>query len=63
MTEDTSQLLKFSFITVVLIAGWFALASISKNVLIDSLLGWIGLGVLALFWRWLRRNKLRPPKL
>jgi len=56
------ELLKYAFITVLLIAGWFALGSLSHNVLLQSLLGWIGFGALALYWRWLIRNKLGPPK-
>jgi hypothetical protein len=59
---DRLQALKYALITVALIAGWFALASISHRMLVELLLGWIGLGGIVLYWRWLLRNKLRPPK-
>jgi hypothetical protein len=62
MGRDTRRLLKFGLITALLIAGWFELASVSHNVLLQLLLGWVGLGVVVLYWRWLQRNKLRPPK-
>jgi len=62
MRQDTFQLLKYGFITVGLIAAWFGLASLSHNILLQSLLGCIGLVMIVLYWRWLRRTKLRPPK-
>ncbi|MGO9402129.1 MAG: hypothetical protein ACLPVW_01515 [Terriglobales bacterium] len=62
MKKDSFQLLKYGFVTAVLMAGWFALASLGRNILLQSLFGWIGLVVIVLYWRWLRRNKLRPPK-
>jgi hypothetical protein len=62
MSRDRLQLLKYGFITVTLMAGWFGLGSLSHNVLVQSLLGWIGVGVIAFYWRWLIRNKLGPPK-
>jgi hypothetical protein len=62
MRKDSLQLLKYGLITAALIAGWFGLTSISHNVLVQSLLGWIGLVVIVLYWRWLLRNKLRQPK-
>lgn len=62
MRQDSLQLLKYGFITAVLIAGWFGVAFLSHNILVQSLLGWIGLAVIVFYWRWLLRNKLRPPK-
>lgn len=62
MTQDTLELLKHGLLTVLLVVGWFGLASLSHNVLIQSLLGWVGLAVIVLYWRWLLKNKLRPPK-
>ena len=62
MRKNNFDLLKFGFITAVLIAGWFGLASLSHNILVQSLLGWIGLVVIVFYWRWLRRSKLGPPK-
>ncbi len=63
MTPDRVQLLKYAVVTVILIVGWFGLASISHNVFIQSLLGWIGLAVVAVYWGWLlKKHNLRPPK-
>ena len=62
MTKRSFDLLRYGFITAVLIVGWFALASLSHNLLIEMLLGWIGLIVIVFYWRWLLRNKLRPRK-
>jgi len=63
MRQDRLQLMKSALVTAVLIVGWFGLASMSHNVLVQSLLGWIGLGVIAVYWGWLlRKHKLRPPK-
>jgi hypothetical protein len=62
MRKGSFDLLKYGFITAVLIAAWFGLASLSHNILVESLLGWIGLVVIGFYWRWLLRNKLGPPK-
>jgi hypothetical protein len=62
MSRDRMELLKYGFITVLLIAGWFGLASLSHNLLVRLLLAWIGLAVVVVYWRWLIRNKVRPPK-
>jgi hypothetical protein len=60
--KDRLQLLKYALIAVVLIAAWLGSMSLSHNILVQSLLGWIGLGVVVFYYRWLRRNRLRPPK-
>lgn len=62
MRKDSFDLLKYGFITAVLIAGCFGLASLTHSILVQSLLGWLGLVVIVFYWRWLRRNKLQPPK-
>jgi hypothetical protein len=63
MRKDRLHLLKYSLVTVLLIAGWFGVASVSRNILLRYLLGWVGFGVIALYWGWLlRTKKLRPPK-
>jgi hypothetical protein len=62
MTPDRLQLLKFGIISAVLIVGWFVLTSVTHNIVLQSLLGWIGLGVIALYYRWLKKNKVQPPK-
>jgi hypothetical protein len=59
MNQDKLQLFKYAFIFALLIAGWFALTSVSNNLLAQLLLGWIGFGVVALYYRWLVRNKMR----
>jgi hypothetical protein len=63
MPKDGLQLFKFALIFALLILGWFSLTSVSHNVLLQLLLGWIGLGIVALYYLWLKRNKIRPPKL
>jgi hypothetical protein len=45
MSVDSRDLLKFGLLTVALIAGWFALASVSHNLIVESLFGWVGLGL------------------
>jgi hypothetical protein len=62
MEKDTAQLLKYSFITVLLIAAWFGLTSLSHSIVVESLLGWVGLIAIAFYWRWLIKNKIRGPK-
>ncbi|MBZ5551327.1 MAG: hypothetical protein LAO21_01305 [Acidobacteriia bacterium] len=62
MRKDSVELLKYGFITTGLIAGWFGLASLSHSILVQLLLASIGLVVNVLYWRWLLRRKLRPPK-
>jgi hypothetical protein len=62
MSVDSRDLLKFGLLTVALIAGWFALASVSHNLIVESLFGWVGLGVIAWYLRWLVKNKVKPPQ-
>ena len=62
MTQDRLELFKFALIGVLLILGWVSLTSVSHNFLLQLLLGWIGLGIVALYYRWLKRNKIQPPK-
>jgi hypothetical protein len=62
MSPDRFQLLKFAFILVILVLAWFGLTSLSRSLVLQSLLGWVGLGVVVFYYRWLRRNKVRPPK-
>jgi hypothetical protein len=62
MNQDRFQLLKYALISVALIGGWFGLTFVSHNILLQLLLGSVGLGVVAFYYRWLRRNKVRPPK-
>ena len=58
-----STLLKHGLATVLLLVCWFGLASLNHSIIIQSLLGWAGLGVIALYWSWLlRKNGLRRPK-
>ena len=59
MNRDRLQLLEYGFVTILLIVGWFALASLSHNILVKSLLAWVGLGAIVLYWRWLLKNKTR----
>ncbi len=59
---DPLQLLLFAFVFVLLVAGWFALASVSHNVWIQIGFGWIGFAVVALYYRWLMRHKVGPRK-
>lgn len=63
MQKDTFELLKYSFITLLLIAGWFGSTTLSRNMVVQWLLGWAGLAVIVLYWRWLLRHKVKPPKL
>lgn len=63
MTRDTVQLWKYGFITAGLIIGCFSLTVLSHNLLVQLFLGWIGSGVIIVYWGWLlRKYKLRPPK-
>jgi hypothetical protein len=62
MQKDTTELFKYSFITVLLIAGWFGLTALSRNIVVQILLAWAGLAVVALYWRWLKRNKVKSTK-
>jgi hypothetical protein len=62
MTKDTFQLLTFALVAVLLIAAWFALTNLSRNIVVESLLGLIGLAVVALYWRRLKKTKIRPPR-
>jgi hypothetical protein len=62
MRPDRFQLLKFALILVMLVLAWFGLTSLSHNLMLQSLLGWVGLGVVAFYYRWLLRNKVRLPK-
>jgi 4-amino-4-deoxy-L-arabinose transferase-like glycosyltransferase len=62
MTKDTFQLLQYGLIAVLLIAIWFGLISLSRNIVVEIPLGWIGFAAFALYWRWLKRKKIEPPK-
>ncbi len=62
VNSDRWQLLKYGLLTVLVVAMWFALTALSHNWLVQVALGWIGVAALALYWRWLLRNKVRPPK-
>jgi hypothetical protein len=57
------DLIKHGVLTVLLVSGWFALASLSRNSGVQSALGWVGLAVVAFYFRWILKNKLQPPKL
>jgi hypothetical protein len=54
-----SDLLKHGLIFALLILIWFGLTMLSRNLLIQVILGWIGLGAVALYWRWLHIKKIR----
>jgi hypothetical protein len=43
-------------------AGCFALASVSHRLIMQVVLGWLGLGVVVLYVRWLLKNKIRGPR-
>jgi FtsH-binding integral membrane protein len=60
MTKDTFQLLKYALIGVLLIAVWFGATSLSRNIVVESLLGWVGFAAVALYWLWLKRKIGRP---
>lgn len=61
MASDRIQLFKYGLMFAVLVIGWFALTMVSKNIVVQIVLGWIGLGVVALFYWWVSKHKL-PPK-
>jgi predicted PurR-regulated permease PerM len=54
------DLLKHASLLVLVIVGWFALASLTDNLIAKVILGWVGFGIVALYYRWLRKNKVRP---
>jgi hypothetical protein len=56
--RDRLQLLGRALVGLFLLAGWFALTSLSDNILVQSLLGWAGFVPVALYFRWLLRNKV-----
>ena len=60
MKKDTVQLLGFSLLTVVLLVACFGLVSLSHNVMVQYLLGWVGVAGMALYFRWLLRKKVKP---
>lgn len=62
MSNDGIDLLKHGFLAVLFIVCWFALVSTTHNIAVQMLLGWLGLGLLVLYFRWLKRHKLRSPK-
>ena len=62
MQKDTLELFRYGLISLLLIAGWFGLTTLSRNLVVQWLLGWGGLAVNVLYWRWLLRNKVKPPK-
>jgi len=59
--KDRVQLFKFAFITVTLVAIWAVLVSLSKNFFLQQLISWTGIGILAIYYRWLRRKVIKPP--
>ncbi len=61
--QDRLSLLKYALIAVALIVGWFGFMSLSDDLPVQILLGWIGLAPNVFYWRWLFRNKVGPPKL
>lgn len=62
MAQDRLRLFKFALIFVLLIFGWFSLTSVSHNIFLRLLLGWIGFGIVALYYLCLKRNKIGRPK-
>lgn len=44
-----------------LVVAWFALASLSRNVAVQSVVGWLGLGGLIVYVRWLFKHKIGKP--
>ncbi len=56
--NDRLDLLKHALLLVLLIVGWLALTLLSHNVVVQSVLGWVGLGAVALYARWLLKKKL-----
>lgn len=59
MSSDKVELLKYGCITAVLVIGCFVLTSVSRNVYLQILLGWVGVGALVIYFRWLHKKKLR----
>jgi hypothetical protein len=62
MRRDRLQLFKFALIFALLVLAWFSLTSVSHDLFLRLVLGWIGLGVVALYYGWLKRDKIRPKK-
>jgi hypothetical protein len=60
MTKDTFQLLKYSVISSLLVAAWFASTGLSDSLVVKYLIGWVGLAVVVLYFRWLLKNKVGP---
>ena len=55
MAQDRLRLFKFALIFVLLIFGWFSLTSVSHNIFLRLLLGWIGFGIVALYYLCLKQ--------
>jgi uncharacterized membrane protein YobD (UPF0266 family) len=62
MSRDRRDLLKYVLILVLLIVTWFVLASSPSSTLMKVVLGWVGFGVIAVYYVWLTRHKVQPPK-
>jgi len=41
------------------IAIWFGLATLSRNIVVKVFLGWVGLAGVALYWRWAHKEQNR----
>jgi hypothetical protein len=58
LTTDSVDLLKHGLIATLLVVAWFALTFLSHNVVVQSMVGWLGLGGLILYARWLFKHKV-----
>lgn len=59
--SDRTDLLKHGVLLVLLIVGWFTLVSVSRVLWLQIVLGWVGFGGVALYFRWLLKRKVSKP--
>ncbi len=62
MSRDTLDLFKYALILALLLGVWFALMTVISNILVQVLLNCIAIGIIASYFGWLKRNKLKPPR-
>ena len=61
MKRDTARLLQYGFLGAVLVAAHFgALVLLPINIIFKSLLGWVGIGLVVLFYRFSQRHEPKP---
>lgn len=56
MTNDRASLLKFGVLGALLVALWLLLLVVVHNTVLAVILGWVGIGLFVVYYRWTQKH-------